>query len=357
MSNDLQEIKKRILEEDAVGTLLQAMECSLVEKKHNRYEAQLPPKFDSPNKRSVQVYLNDSLSSRIRTLGESDIDIYGLVSYLVHDLYSEDERQKDLFKAKRWICQTLGYNDYGGHTFIINPAAEQLRWLKDVKRQRKKIRDLSQLENEVYDESILSQYIMYPHQKYLEEGINYETQLEFQVGYDLKSQRIIFPIHNRFGDIVSIKGRTIYEDYEQRDIYKFMYLYNFNKMIELFNFHRAAYYILEKKEIIIYEGEKTAMISSQWGYRNCVSISGDDLSEWQVNMIKEMGNDIQIVIAMDKDKSVESIKKQAAKFGKTRSVFALWDKDNLFADRDSPCDRGEAVFAELYNDYRFRVPT
>lgn len=357
MSNDLQEIKKRILEEDAVGTLLEAMECSYVEKKNNRYEAQLPPKFDSPNKRSVQVYLNDSLSSRIRTLGESDIDIYGLVSYLVHDRYSEDERQKDLFKAKRWICQTLGYNDYGGHTFIVNPAAEQLRWLKDVKRQRKKIRDLSQLENEVYDESILSQYIMYPHQKYLVEGINYETQLEFQVGYDLKSQRIIFPIHNRFGDIVSIKGRTIYEDYEQRDIYKFMYLYNFNKMIELFNFHRAAYYILEKKEIIIYEGEKTAMISWQWGYRNCVSISGDDLSEWQVNMIKEMGNDIQIVIAMDKDKSVESIKKQAAKFGKTRSVFALWDKDNLYADRDSPCDRGEAVFAELYNDCRFSVPT
>ncbi len=357
MSNDLQEIKKRILEDDGVRALLEAMECSYIEKKNNRYEAQLPLKFDSPNKRSVQVYLNDSLSSRIRTLGESDIDIYGLVSYIVHELYTEEERQKNLFKAKRWICDTLGYSDYTNQSYSPKPVMEHLKWLKDVKRQRKRKRELSDLENQIYDESILSQYIMYPHQKYLEEGINYETQLEFQVGYDLKSQRIIFPIHNRFGEIVSIKGRTIYEDYEQRDIYKFMYLYNFNKMIELFNFHRAAYYILEKKEIIIYEGEKTAMISSQWGYRNCVSISGDDLSEWQVKMIKEMGNDIQIVIAMDKDKSVESIKKQAAKFGKTRSVFALWDKDNLFADRDSPCDRGEAVFAELYNDYRFRVPT
>ena len=133
MSNDLQEIKKRIIEEDAVGTLLESMECSYVEK-NNRYEAQLPLKFDSPNKRSVQVYLNDSLSSRIRTLGESDIDIYGLVSYIVHELYTEEERQKDLFKAKRWICETLGYTEYTNQSHTSKPPTmEHLKWLKDVK--------------------------------------------------------------------------------------------------------------------------------------------------------------------------------------------------------------------------------
>lgn len=355
MSNDLKTIKERILDEDKVGQLLEAMDCLFVDKKNNRYEAQLPEKFNSPNKRSVQVYLNESLSSRIRTLGESDLDIYGLVSYIVHDRFSEEERQSDLFNAKRWICETLGYNDFANNSFVKNPAADQLKWLKEVKKRRKRKRDLSNLENQTYDEDILNQYVMLPHQIYIDEGVSYDTQLEFQVGYDIKSQRIIFPIHNRFGEIVSIKGRTIYDDYEKRDIYKFIYLYNFNKMIELFNWHRALYYILEKKEVIVFEGEKTSMLATQWGFRNCVSISGDDLSEWQVNMIKELGSEVQIIIAMDKDKSIEAVKKQAAKFGKTRMVYALWDCAELFVDRDSPTDRGEETFKTLYNQCKFKV--
>lgn len=355
MSNELKAIKERILEEDKVGTLLESMECCYVEKKNNRYEAQLPQKFNSPNKRSVQVYLNESLSSRIRTLGESDLDIYGLVSYIVYDRYSEEDRQSNLAKAKRWICEVLGYNDYSSHSFVKNPAADQLKWLKEVKKRRKRKRELNSLENRVYDQDILDQFVMLPHQMYIDEGISYETQLEFQVGYDIKSQRIIFPIHNRFGEIVSIKGRTVFDDYEERDIYKFIYLYNFNKMIELYNWHRALYYILEKKEVIIFEGEKTTMLSTQWGYRNCVAISGDDLSEWQVNMIKELGSEVRIVIAMDKDKSIEAVKKQAAKFGKTRMVYALWDSAELFADRDSPTDRGEETFKTLYNQCKFKV--
>ncbi|MNH98288.1 DNA primase [compost metagenome] len=356
MSNDLKIIKERILEEGRVGELLETMDCAHVELRNNRYEAQLPLKFDSPNKRSVQVYLNESLSSRIRTLGESDLDIYGLVSYIVYDKFDSEERQKDLFNAKRWICDKLGYQDLLDSSYTPNPAIEHLKWLKEVKRSRKRKYGLSEIVNEVYDESILDQYVMFPHQKYIDEGIDYQIQLEFEIGYDVKSQRIIFPVHNRFGEIISIKGRTIYDDYEDRDVYKFMYLYNFNKMVELYNWHRALYYVLEKKEIIIYEGEKTCWLSSQFGYRNCIAISGDDMSEWQVNMIKELGPETDIVIAMDKDKDIKSVKKQAMKFGKTRNVFALWDKDNMYADRDSPCDLGKEVFERLYNEYRYKIP-
>lgn len=356
MSNDLRQIKERILEEEKISVLLEQMGCHFIEKRGNRYEAQLPSKFDSPNKRSVQVYLNSSLSSRIRTLGESDIDIYGLVSYIVFDQYSELERNKSLTKAKRWICNELGYNEFLGQTYIASPAQDHLKWLKDVKRSRKKKRNYDDLENEIYPEDILDKYVMIPHQKYLDEGVPIETQQEFQVGYDLRSQRIIFPIHNRYGDIVSVKGRTIYEDYEERDIYKFMYLYNFNKMIELYNWHRALYYIIESKEVLIYEAEKTCWLSSYYGYRNCVAISGDDLSDYQVSMIKDLGPEINIVIALDKDKTVNDVRKQAVKFGKTRNVFSLFDQQDLFCEKDSPCDRGKEVFDQLYSLNKFKVP-
>lgn len=84
------------------------------------------------------MYLNESLSSRIRTLGESDIDIYGLVSYIVFDQISEDERQKGLPKAKRWICEQLDYKEFLDNNYIPPPSLIQLDWLKDVKRKRKK---------------------------------------------------------------------------------------------------------------------------------------------------------------------------------------------------------------------------
>lgn len=356
MSNDLKLIKERILEEEKVPLLLEKMGCDFIEKRGNRYEAQLPDKFDSPNKRSVQVYLNSSLSSRIRTLGESDIDIYGLVSYLVFDKYAELERNKSLTKAKRWICNELGYSEFLGQSYIASPVQDHLKWLKEVKRNRKNKRIYEDLENEIYPEDILDQYVMVPHQRYLNEGVPIEIQQEFQIGYDIRSQRIIFPIHNKFGDIVSVKGRTIFDDYEERDVYKFMYLYNFNKMIELYNWHRAVFYILEAKEVIIYEAEKSCWLSSYYGYRNCVAISGDDLSDYQVNMIKELGPEINIVIALDKDKTVNDVLKQAKKFGVTRNVFSLFDTHNLFNDKDSPCDKGKEAFEKLYTNNKYKVP-
>ncbi|MCP1184958.1 DNA primase [Paenibacillus sp. 1781tsa1] len=355
MNEDLKLIKQKILEEERVGELLEVMGCEHVNPKKNRYEAQLPYKFESPNKRSVQVYLNESLSSRIRSLGESDIDIYGLVSYIVFDHYTLEEQKKSLPKAKRWICDKLNYKQFLSGSYSPSPSLDHLSWLKNVKRGRKKSRLRDDLENDIYDDEYMNQFVMLPHKKYYDEGVDYKTQIEFGIGYDIRSQRIVFPIHNRFGDIISVKGRTIYEDYEDRDIYKFMYLINFNKMIEWYNWHRAMYYILEEKEVIIFEAEKTCWLSSQFGFRNCLAISGDDISEYQVKMIKELGLDINIVIAMDKDKSVEAIKKQAAKFGKTRNVYALFDNKNMYKDRDSPCDLGLDTFKQLYEESKFKI--
>lgn len=356
MSNDLKEIKERILEEGKVEELLEAMECEYITPRRNRYEAKLPDKFNSPNRRSVQVYLNDSLSSRIRTLGESELDIFGLVSYIVFESYTYQDQLNTLPKAKKWICEQLNYTEYLNGTYKPPKNNSPLTWLKSIKKQRKKAKELPEYENEVYDDDIMNQFVLMPHQKYYDEGVNYKTQLEFGIGYDIRSQRIVFPIHNRFGEIISVKGRTIYDDYESRDIYKFMYLINFNKMIEWYNWHRALFYIIEQKEVIIYEAEKTCWLSSQFGYRNCLAISGDDISEFQANMIKELGTEIAITIAMDKDKSVEAIKKQAMKFGKARVVYALYDRNNMFSNKDSPCDLGKEVFEKLYSYYKFKVP-
>lgn len=351
MSNDLSLIKKKILDEDKVEKLLEYAGCERVRKRGNRYESMLPDKFNSDNDRSVQVYLNESLVCKIRTRSFLGTDIFDLISYIVFDCYESDEMSKCLPKSKRWICDKLGYNEFLEGGFVEQKEDDPLKWLKDLKKKRNRKKYESQ-ENKSYDESILNQYIMYPYEGYLKEGIDYGTQVEFQIGFDLLSERIIFPIRNQYGDIVSVKGRTIDAEYKSKGIPKFLYLYNFNMMYELYNWDKALYYIYEKKEIIIYEAEKTCWLSSQFGFRNCVALGGSEISDYQVNMIKTLDLDFKIVLAFDRDKTPDEIMKQAQKFGKVRQLYVMWDKRSVFSKelKHSPTDLGKDAFEQLYRD-------
>ena len=89
---------------------------------------------------------------------------------------------------------------------------------------------LGEQENQIYDESILNQYVMYPYQGYIDENIDYETQQFFRIGFDVNTERVIFPICNSTGDIISIKGRTLDPAYKEKNLPKFLYLYNFNNL-------------------------------------------------------------------------------------------------------------------------------
>jgi DNA primase len=348
--NELKEIKQRILNENKITQLLEAMGCTNIKEKQLRCEAQLPDKFNSDNPRSVQVYFNENLSSKIRSRGISGIDIFGLVGYIVFECKDETECTNKLFASKKWICETLGYHEYLNGHYKKTKKDELLKWLKEAKKYRRKQITYTD-ENEIIDESILDYFVMVPSRLYLEQGVSYKTQLEFQIGLDVQYNRVIFPIHNECGELINIKGRTLEKDWEKKNIPKFYYYFKYYPTI-LYNWHRALYYILQEKEVIIYEGEKTCWLSSQWGKRNCVALGCSDISIVQVNLIKSLGNEIRIVLAFDKDKTREDIRVQAAKFGKTRLVYEMYDEDGVFSveEKHSPTDLGREAFMGLYRN-------
>jgi DNA primase len=350
---DFKEIKTKIYEDEKIIEILEHMQCNNIKLNHNKtlFTARLPDKFDSDNERSVQVRNNELLSCSIRSRGVSGIDIFGLVSYIVYECNTEEEQLKNLPKAKRYICETLGYNEFINGNYVKPITDDLFSWLKDIRRKRNK-KKVAEYENEILDDLILDQYVKYPHQIYLDEGVEYQTQTEFEIFFDVQSERIVFPIRNSCGELVSVKGRTTDPDYKLKNIPKFLYLYHFNMMLELYNWHKALYYIIEEKEIIIFEGEKTCWLSSQWQKRNCVAIGGSDLSPYQVEMIKKLGPEIRVVIALDKDKNVDDVKKQAKKFGQNRLLYVMWDGKNLLSkeEKNSPTDKGREVFEQLYND-------
>lgn len=347
--SDLKIIKQKILNENRLQDIYEAMGCEFISYSGNRIEAQLPEKFNSKNRRATQTKLNENLTSSIRNVGDFEGgDIYALVSYVVHDKRGEDIA-KDLYEAKRFICETLGWNNFLNNTFRTKKDyVAPLRALVGNDRNKKEITP-----NEELPEDIMDEYMPYLSHGWYEEGIPLNIQRLYDVRFDLESKRIVYPIRNRFGKIVGVKGRLISEEDEQYEP-KYIYLHKCNISLEWFNLHFAIPYILKEKKVIIVEAEKSVMKLVANGIHNVLAISSSEISMVQVDIIKQLGLDIEIILCYDKGIGIDEIKKQAEKF-KGRNVYAMYDTDSLLEDKMAPIDDGIETFNKLYDEFIFPI--
>lgn len=354
--SDLQIIKEKLKEEsEKLQDLYEAMGCEYVSFSGGRIEAQLPEKFNSHNKRAVQTKLNENLSSSIRTpVGFNGGDIYYLVSFLVNDIRGDESNfKKDLHNAKRFICQTLGWTEFlsGGNFKTKKDYVAPLKALLKGEQKRREI-----IPNPILSEDILNEYYIYnkplPYQQWINEGISYNTQVMYGIGFDLESKRITIPLRNRFGQLVGVKGRIMKDEDDDR---KYLYLHRCNNRYEWFNFHYALPFILEANRVYILEGEKSPMKLFENGVFNAVSIGASEISIEQADIIKNIGLDIEIVLCYDKGIDIKEITRQAELF-KGRKIFAMYDTDDILeGKKSSPIDEGIDKWNKLVEDYIFPI--
>lgn len=344
MSEDLQAIKERIYQQEKIEDILELLDCSHIRLAGGRWEAMLP---DSDTNRSVQIKNNPQLNTNLRTRKVSG-DIFTLVSYCKLKTNNVKELYYDLPRAKKWVCEKLGYYDFLDGTY--KPPKKHNSWLKNLKKKRKKHVDLDDIkENPVLDEEqIKKQYIMLPHKEWTDEGIKRSTQRHFEVGYDMVSNRIITLIRNANGELIGVKGRTLDPDYKKFGIPKYLYLHKFDKSLEWFNLHRALPHIEEMGYCLIFEGYKSVMKATQYGYPNSISVEGDKISDVQIAILKSLGINIEFVFCLDKDVDPTDVQKWA-KMITMRKVYGVFDKSELLGGKDSPVDKGKEVFEELLN--------
>ena len=345
-------MKKRLINEDKIPILLEEIGCESIdfEQGGSLITARLPDKFHSNNPRAVQCRITDSLPCSIRNRSDFRGDIFSLISYIRHDKRGDDVN-KDLFESKKFICELFGWSDLMNGK-ISKPKTDYLSKLKKLKKKTKQ--RPKAIPNPVLNKDILNNFIQNPVEVWLKEGISYKTQLIYEVGFDLISKRITFPIKNRFGEIVGVKGRLI-EDKDVNDFNpKYSYIYRCNISQEWFNLDKALPHIKREKEVIIFESEKSVMKMHSQGIYNCLAISSSDITEVQANIISSIGYDIKIVLAYDNDKEAEEISHQAEKFEK-REVFAIFDNEGILGKKDAPIDKGIEVWEYLYNNKKFQV--
>lgn len=203
----------------------------------------------------------------------------------------------------------------------------------------------------IYPESVLDQYVQLGNRRWIKDGINLTTQKEFNIGYDIASQRITFPIRNEFGQIIAVKGRRNYDTDEEGDP-KYLFL-EMGPMSQTLYGYTENYGTLYNSDVVVVEAEKSVLQGASFDYRNIVALGSNSLSEKQAQLILQL-NPRRVIMALDEGLEFEHIKKN---LDIIRSFTTLTDIELLFWDttkdksiagtKVSPTDLGEDRFNEI----------
>ena len=178
------------------------------------------------------------------------------------------------------------------------------------------------------------------------EGISKASIERFQVAYDPFSDRLVYPIRNVSGEIVNVGARTLDPEWKQKKLRKYSYLFSWDGgMNTVFGLAENKAEILQKKEVIIFEGAKSVMIADSWGIRNCCALLTSHCSTFQMKILAKLG--VRVVFALDKEVVIRD-DPNIAKLKRYVTTEYLWDRDNLLDEKDSPVDKGVDTFMKLY---------
>lgn len=302
---------------------------------------------DGDNPKSTIVYIDDFIGVTAYTRNVKDkygnSDLISLIGYI--------NQEENFSKNLKWLCDAVGLDYYGQ---LDDDIPESLKWTKWI---TKTIQNDDNEEIEYLNpisEKILDYYEMRPHRLLTEDGISPEVQKVFEIGYDLDSHRIIFPIRDEIGTLVGIKGRALYS--WQGD--KYIYLERCAKSHILYGLYQNFKDIKKADSVIVVESEKSVMKLYEYGYYNAVAIGGHQLSKVQVEKIARLGVS-EVILCYDEDafrdidtKSInkKDYRQEVEKFIPQQKVSIMVDEKSLILQgKESPADNEEAFKILLLN--------
>lgn len=177
------------------------------------------------------------------------------------------------------------------------------------------------------------------------EGISRASIDKFSVYYDSFSDRLVYPIRNPDGKIVNIGGRTLDPRWKEKGLRKYTYFMSWGELKTIYGLAENRDAILQKGEIILFEGCKSVLLADTYGIHNTGAILTSHLNPNQMKLLAALG--CRVVFALDKDVCIRD-DHNIKRLKQFVNVQYLWDKDNLLGEKDSPVDRGQETWKKLY---------
>lgn len=202
-----------------------------------------------------------------------------------------------------------------------------------------------------FDKTILNCLESMPHIDLFHEGILPITCEYFDIKFDIKHNRIIFPHFSSFdkNQVLALIGRTVNSLYKELKIPKYLTTFGigYKKNSNLYGLSHNYEEIKKNKQIIIFESEKSVLKAWQMGYRTCVSVGCHELSMEQFKILLSLQIN-EVIIAFDKDIGISHLLKIANFLKNYFKVSIIYDENLLLNDKDSPVDKGKKIFDVLY---------
>lgn len=290
---DAAELKEYIYDNEQIELILEELGCKHIKHRKTQggdeyFSCTFP---DGDNKNGIWIFSNEYLNAKSQSRPNAIKNPYGnpnlidVVCY-IKDLYFSG--------AIKWICECLGLDYYKESAEEI---PESLKWTKLITGMKEKDEDEELEKLKPISEKILTYYYSYCNDIFYNEGIDYFTQREFEIGYDIFTDRITIPIRDELSTLVGVKGRLIENDLDEC---KYIYLEPCPKSRILYGLYKTLSYIKAEKKVIVVESEKSVLKLWSKGIRNVVAIGGHDLSKVQVEKLIRLEVE-EIILCYDED--------------------------------------------------------
>lgn len=261
-----------------------------------------------------------------------------------------DIKDINFLESIKYIHQLLGLKYTGISYQKEDNENNKIDILQVFKKASREYGDYTDEELNIYNQDICSEFIQLPYIDWVREGILPKTQEIFGIGYSRKNNRVIIPHRYWCGNenqYVGVIGRTLVKDYDLFDIPKYFPLYKFPKSMNLYGLQENYKDIQEKGYINIFEAEKSTLKRYSKLDHTGVALGGHEISPEQAKILISL--DVDIIIQMDKDISLQHIRSLCEIFYGIRPIYYVYDTFGLLNNKESTADKPNKVYNVLWN--------
>lgn len=323
---DIEILKEHILENNFIPTILEELGCHHIRKKDGYFQCANP---DGDNTTAVCVYENTNLTTINYTRDISNgknihTDLISLVEFYKNESFPY---------AVKWICDVLDIDYYSNLDEDLPKSLQLTKML--VEMQSVDTDTETEKPLKPIPEKILSYFEPYVNDMFCEDGVGYDTQVEFEIGYDEFTNRITIPIRDDLGNLVGVKARYFYRQVPE-DEQKFMYIEKCAKSQILYGLYKTINFIKKAQRVFVVEAEKGVQQLYDKGYFETVAIGGSKISKSQIDKLTRLC--VPIIFVFDKDITKEELDNIASRFIDGTEVYTLIDTIGILNEKESPTD-------------------
>ena len=323
---DIEILKEHILENNFIPTILEELGCHHIRKKDGYFQCANP---DGDNVTAVCVYENTNLTTINYTRDISNgknihTDLISLVEFYKNETFPY---------AVKWICDVLDIDYYSNLDEDLPKSLQLTKILVEMQSVDTEAETEKPLKP--IPEKILSYFKPYVNDMFCEDGVGYDTQVEFEIGYDEFTNRITIPIRDDLGNLVGVKARYFYRQVPE-DEQKFIYIEKCARSQILYGLYKTINFIKKAQRVFVVEAEKGVQQLYDKGYFEAVATGGSKISKNQIDKLTRLC--VPIIFVFDKDITKEELDNIASRFIDGTEVYALIDTIGILNEKESPTD-------------------